>query len=100
MFHRYFAAGDGQETRQARLACEQIVEGSVESPLRHLVPNGKNPPFLIVKKSQPDAVFQLLTLGDQFVQLRELLGGALARALHLSYQKIKPFAHSLRKLWS
>ena len=66
----------------------------------HLIPNRKNPPFLVVKKSQPHAAFQLVALGDQFVQLRELLGGGLTRALHLGHQKIEPLAHRLRKLRS
>src|SRR4029453_15539639 len=98
MFHRYFPACDGEETRQARLAGEQIVEGIVESPLRYLISNRKNTPFLIVKKSQSHAALQLLALGDQLVQLRELLGGGLARAFRLGDEKIEPLAHGRRKL--
>jgi len=65
-----------------------------------LISNGKNPAFLIVKKSQSDSVFQLLALRGQFVQLRQLLGGGLARAFRLGFQKIEPLAHGLRKLRS
>src|SRR5262245_54451897 len=100
MFHRHFPARDGEETCQARLAREQIVERSIESALRYLIANCENPALLIVKKSQPHAAFDLLTLGDQFVQLRELLGGGLARALHLGHQEIEPLAHGSRKFRS
>ena len=100
MFHRHFPARDRQETRQARLAGEQIVEGIIEPSLRYLIANRKNPPFLIVKKAQPHTVFQLLALNDQLVQLRELLGGGLARAFRFGDQEIEPLAHGRRKLRS
>src|SRR5207249_8061846 len=96
MFYRRFSARDGQEARQARFACEQIVKRAVKPALSHLVPNGKNSPFLIIKKLQPHAAFQLLALADQFVKLRELLRGVPARTVGLCDKKVEPLAHVAR----
>ena len=63
-----------------------------------MIADGKNPSFLIIEKSQPHPAFQLLAPGDQFVQLRELLGGVPARLLHLGDEKIEPLAHVGRNL--
>src|SRR4029077_588113 len=92
MFHRYFSARDGQETRQARFACEKIIKRVVQTALSHLVANGKNPSFLIVEKSKPHAFFQLPALGDQFIHWRELLRGIPARTIDLRREKIQPLA--------
>src|ERR1700756_3050397 len=96
MFHRHFSAGDGQETRQARFACEQIIKRGVQAALSHLIANGENPSFLIVEKSKPHAFFQLSTLGDYFVQLRELLRGIPARTVDFRDEKLEPLAHVAR----
>src|SRR5439155_2491751 len=96
VFYRYFAARDGQETRQASFACEQIVTRGVQAALSHLIANGKNPSFLIVEKSKPHAFFQLSALADQFVPLRQLLRGVPARTVDLCEEKLEPLAHLLR----
>src|SRR5207244_10765308 len=96
MFYRRFSARDGQEARQARFACEQIVKRGVKPALSHLIPNGKNSALLIIKKSQPHAAFQLLALADQFVQLRELLRGIPARTVDLRHEKIEPLVDVAR----
>src|SRR6266404_7336963 len=96
MFYRHFSARDGQETRQASFACEQIIKRAVQPALSHLIANGKNPSFLIVEKSKPHAFFQFSALADSFVQLRELLPGVLARTVDFRDEKIEPLAHVAR----
>ena len=96
MFYRYFSPGDGQETRQASFACEQIIKRGVRATLSYLIANGKNPSFLIIKKSQPHAAFQLLAPVDQFIQLRELLRGVPARTVDLCREKIEPLVDVAR----
>src|SRR5205814_5817081 len=77
-------------------ASEQIVNRAVNPALTHLVANGKNSPFLVIKKSQPHPAFQLLALDDQFVQLRQLLRRISTRTVDLCDEMIEPLVHVAR----